>query len=55
MNRVVQDINKINKFKDTLEGVFTLSDLKSFFNLNDNMTFYRRIKTLFHGAYKNRL
>ncbi len=46
MNKIVQDINKINEFKDKLGGVFTLTDLRNLFPLNDNTTFYRRIKAL---------
>ena len=46
MKSIVQDIKIINSFKEEMKGVFTLADLKNLFPLNDNKTFYRRIKAL---------
>ena len=46
MKCIVQDIKIINSFKEEMKGVFTLADLKNLFPLNDNKTFYRRIKAL---------
>ena len=46
MKKILADVKIIEKFKDDVQGVFTLSDLKSIFPLNDPIKFYRRLKTM---------
>jgi hypothetical protein len=46
MNKLVDDLTRINKFEKDLKGVFTLADLKVIFPAKTLISFYRRIKAL---------
>jgi len=55
MKTIVDDINKINQFKEDLKGVFTLSDLKVLLPSDKTKTLYRRLKALEKEKILNRI
>ncbi|MBN1524255.1 MAG: hypothetical protein JW904_07235 [Spirochaetales bacterium] len=54
MNTLFKDAGIIEKFSEDVQGVFTLTDMKSIFPLTDPVTFYRKIKSLKNAGVLSR-